>query len=283
MNSFGLNPARAAAASPAITTSLLTRFAALSASFSFSASCEKTWHHPPGVKRHENDKGHPTGHGEKIYIYNHIVGNHIIYSFTPDLRTNKALRQLDAYTGKKLVPDGLRKDYWRPMAVVEFARGNGHIGRSVYQKLRELRKRHELEWDNEELLNVSRHERGKMLNDQKGNAVADLAHVLAGNGKGNRVLKASLKKDVAEKEGEEKEGGEKEEGVLQKTTVYWASEQDRYFAREWTDNVTHVVGLPAREWIKKFGVPTISSGEVMKEEAGIKEEEVTEGEQKVPV
>ena len=170
-------------------------------------------------------------------------------------QSNKSLRQLP-YTGKKLVPAGLRKDYWRPMAVVEFGRGNGPIGRSVYAKCRELKKRHELEWEDERLLNMSREQRGRELNDQKGNAVADLAYVLAGKGKGNRMLET-----VKE--------GETEVEKLHEATVYWASEQDQYFAESWSHNVTHVVGLPAREWVKKFGAANAQSEEaILKEEGG---------------
>jgi hypothetical protein len=37
---------------------------------------------------------------------------------------------------------------------------------------------------------------------------------------------------------------------LHQATVYWANEQDKYFAREWTENITHVVGLPEKETSK---------------------------------
>ncbi|KAK3996010.1 transcriptional regulation of mitochondrial recombination-domain-containing protein [Cladorrhinum sp. PSN332] len=281
MNAFTLNPARvvAAAAVPTktttrITASLLNRFAfggLPAAPFSTTPELQKKkYHHPRNVKRHEQDKGHPTGHGEKIWIYNHIVANHVVFSFTPDLRTNKALRQFP-YTGKKLVPTTLRKDYWRPMAVVEFARGKGNVGRSVYAKCRELKKRHELEWEDESLLNMSREERGKELGDMRGEVVADLAHVLGGNGKGNRVL-------IEARQKKEKEADGKKE--LEDVTVYWASEQDRYFAKEWTGNVTHVVGLPPREWVKMFGAPTEQSEGAMLGEEANGENPVDEGAEK---
>lgn len=216
----------------------------------------------------------PEGHGERIWIHNHIVANHIVWSFTPDLRPNKAMRQFP-YTGKKNVPGKLRKDYWQPMALIEFPEGQGEVGRSVYQKCRELKKRHELEWEDESLLNMTRKKRGQEINDQKGNTVADLAYVLAGNGKGNKV---PVTKTVQEEvpllgqnleAAEPKEGEEKKEiktkvvhkvveettadgkKVLRGATVYWANEQDRYFAEEWTDNVTHVVGLPERVYQKR--------------------------------
>jgi len=104
------------------------------------------------------------------------------------------MRQMP-YTGKKLVPAKIRKDYWQPLALIRFGPGNDHVGRSVFHKLREFKKRHELEWgrDNPEeearLLRMSKHNRGKALNDQRANVIADLAAVLMGVGKGNKMWK----------------------------------------------------------------------------------------------
>jgi hypothetical protein len=109
-------------------------------------------------------------------------------------QVNKAYRQMP-YTGKKNVPAKLRKDYWEPMAVIDFGPGLGEVGRSVFQRLREFKKRHELEWgrDNPEeehrLLHMSKHERGKELNNQRPNAVADVSAVLGGVGKGSKMWK----------------------------------------------------------------------------------------------
>jgi hypothetical protein len=99
------------------------------------------------------------------------------------------------YTGKKLVPAKIRKDYWEPLALIRFGPGKGDVGRSVFHKLREFKKRHELEWgrddpeEEERLLRMTKHKRGKALNDQRANVVADLAAVLAGVGKGNKMWK----------------------------------------------------------------------------------------------
>ena len=160
------------------------------------------------------------------------------------------------------MPSKLRKDYWRKMAVVEFGEGKGEIGRSVFQKLLELKKRHALEWDDERLLRMPKRERGRELNDQRGNAVADLAAVLAGRGKGNKMVvckrwpllgeqqQQQQQQQQKGQDGQEvaKEGGEgKQEAPrpkLQTATIYWANEQDKFYAESWTDNVTHVVGLP---------------------------------------
>ncbi|KAL2262635.1 hypothetical protein VTK26DRAFT_615 [Humicola hyalothermophila] len=211
----------------------------------------------------------PPAHGERLWVFHHITANMIVYSLTPQIYPTKAFRQFK-YTGKKLVPAKFRKDYWRPLAVVELGAGLGDVGRSVYHKLRELKHRHELEWGGEEqsreLLGLSRRERGKALNDQRGNAVADLAAVLAGAGKGNRMVvdqeegaggrKGKKKKETVngKTEAVAEAGGEGDKQTqtrtqapppqLHKVTVYWANEQDKFFAESWSDNVTHVVGLP---------------------------------------
>ncbi|KAK3357697.1 transcriptional regulation of mitochondrial recombination-domain-containing protein [Lasiosphaeria hispida] len=147
----------------------------------------------PAVDEEGRVHGHFPEHGTKIWIHNHIYDGHVMLGFHRVIDSNKGYRQMP-YTGKKNVPAKLRKDYWRPMAVIEFPDGGlGEVGRSVYQKLREFKKRHELEWgrENEEeeyrLLNMSRRERGKVLNDQRANVIADMAAVLGGIGKGNKM------------------------------------------------------------------------------------------------
>ncbi|KAK0673935.1 transcriptional regulation of mitochondrial recombination-domain-containing protein [Cercophora samala] len=210
--------------------------------------------------------------GEKIYLWNHIQANYVLWSTTKELRANKALRQVQ-FTGKKNTLIKVRKDYWRPMATVQFPAGEGEVGLSVYQKLVELKKRHELEWDDggeeaKRLLNLSKKERGRELNDQKGNSVADLAFILAGGGKGNKVVvnHEDLKhwrervKDLEEQEAEEaKEEEVKAEKIqetppaeppkqLHKVRVFWANELDHHFAESWSDNVEHVLGLPQEDW-----------------------------------
>lgn len=189
------------------------------------------------------------------------------------------------------MPAKLRKDYWRTLAVVEFGAGRGEVGRSVFRGLRELKKRHELEWAGRrgpdglvvedeaadgrvrEMLRMTRRERGEALNDQRGNAVADLAALLAGRGKGNLVLvedegktataiKADADADADAKAGPaEAEAGSRSTTLVEVTrgdgkdaktvklhtaTVYWANEQDKYYAESWTKNVTHVIGLPEK-------------------------------------
>lgn len=83
----------------------------------------------------------------------------------------------------------LRRDYWEPLCLIEVPKGLGVVGRNVMQKLREFRHRHELEWgwQTEELASKSRRARGKLIHNQRSNAVADIAAVLSGAGRGNRM------------------------------------------------------------------------------------------------
>ncbi|KLU84259.1 hypothetical protein MAPG_03304 [Magnaporthiopsis poae ATCC 64411] len=128
------------------------------------------------------------GHGEKIWVFNNIVTGQVVYSTKPVLDSNRALKQLP-FNGKKTKPAKLRKDYWKPMAIIKFQEGDGDIGRSVLQKLREFRRLHELSWgyQTDEFYAMSKKDRGKALNNQKPNTVADIAAVLGGAGRGNLI------------------------------------------------------------------------------------------------
>ncbi|EGY14664.1 uncharacterized protein VDAG_05828 [Verticillium dahliae VdLs.17] len=90
------------------------------------------------------------GHGEQIWVWHHLTSHQIIYSHTPQLDSNHALKQLP-FIAKKSTPAKLRKDLWRPMALIQFPAGAGTAGQSAFQKLREYRRRHELEWGDEKL------------------------------------------------------------------------------------------------------------------------------------
>jgi hypothetical protein len=144
------------------------------------------------------------------------------------------------------------------MAKIQFAPGQGSIGRSVFQKLRELKHLHEVSWgdevfykspdeytayekkkvaEREEEAEVeiydkqvkpyrpirNKAERGAALNAQKPNSIADIAAVLSGLGKGNKMLLDAEKQTLAD------------------VTVQWTSELDREYAEEWSANVTHDV------------------------------------------
>lgn len=187
--------------------------------------------------------GFEPGHGERIWVFNNIESNQVIYSHGPAMDSNRALRQIP-FNGKKLKPAKLRKDYWKPMALIQFPVGLGVVGQSVFQKLREFKRLHELTWGyqtSDIILKNKKKERGIALNDQKANAVADIAAVLGGAGRGNRMWTTEQSTDNLIK-GQELES----EKSLVETTIYWASELDREFARSWPANVTHALGLPER-------------------------------------
>jgi hypothetical protein len=159
------------------------------------------------------------------------------------------------FNGKKTKPAKLRKDYWSPMAMIQFPEGQGAVGRSVYQKLRELKHLHEVSWTDEfrykspeEFTDAdkkkiaeektkgndykpvrSKADRGVALNAQKTNSIADMAAVLSGNGNGNgsKVLTA------------DEATGEK--GELVKVSISWANDQDKEYAESWSENVSHDV------------------------------------------
>ncbi|KAG6007963.1 hypothetical protein E4U21_005324 [Claviceps maximensis] len=192
----------------------------------------------------------PEGHGEKIWVFSHRRSDQIVYSFESKLNAFHALNQLP-FNGKKTKPAKIRKDYWSPMAMIQFPKGQGEVGRSVYQRLRELKHLHEVAWTDEfrykrpeEFTSIdkkkiaeekakgkeyrpvrSKAERGIALNAQRTNSIADMAVVLAGKGNGNKVRTASSAKSA--------------EPELVPVSVSWANDQDREYAEAWSTNVTH--------------------------------------------
>lgn len=198
--------------------------------------------------------------------------------------SHKGLSQIP-YTVKKQKPAELRRDYWAPLCLIEVPKGLGVVGRNVMQKLREFRHRHELEWgwQAEELLSRSRRDRGELIHNQRSNAVADIAAVLAGVGRGNRMwadeaAAAEAEAEAAAAASEEAEAESQPAGAaapenidettespakskskakakakavaptapktLVKANIYWSNDLDRHWASEWSENVTHSVGLP---------------------------------------
>ncbi|KAG9232524.1 transcriptional regulation of mitochondrial recombination-domain-containing protein [Amylocarpus encephaloides] len=139
-------------------------------------------------------------HGNRIYVFAHYQKQHVVYSLTRALKNGDALAQLP-FNGKKTVPRALRKDLWHPLATLTFP--SYQTGLSVLQKLRELRRRHELEWDPE---TINKDEKGELmlkkkyvrkLCDQKANSIADIAYILG-------RLATVEEQDVASKEAYEK-------------------------------------------------------------------------------
>ncbi|KAK6081996.1 hypothetical protein SCUP515_02775 [Seiridium cupressi] len=163
-------------------------------------------------------------------------------------KVNKALRQIP-FNGKKLKPAKIRKDYWRPMAMIQFPEGMGHIGRSVFHIMREFKMQHDLAWgdallrDDETNRTLTRHERGEKLNEvQRANAIADMAAVLGGAGKGNKMWLPVMEgmESLVETSGETR--ADEETGStagLLRTNIFWANELDKNFAMEWPANVSH--------------------------------------------
>lgn len=183
----------------------------------------------------------------------------------PYAQSNRALRQLP-FIAKKSKPAKLRRDLWQPMALIQFPSGAGVVGQNVFQKLREFRRRHELEWDDSVLykqeqkeytdekqqLVRTRKERGKAIHDQRANSIADMAAVLAGAGQGSRLWINAEEKKQLEKGEEELRGkrwtnlGPKKHDddgrtMLCEATVYWVDEADKNFAEKWSENVAHEV------------------------------------------
>ncbi|KAH8171931.1 transcriptional regulation of mitochondrial recombination domain-containing protein [Sarocladium implicatum] len=205
----------------------------------------------------------PEGHGEKIWIWAHRRSEQTIYTFREQLDGFHDMKQL-SFHGKKTRPAKLRKDYWSPMAIINFPKGQGSVGRSVFQKLRELKHLHEVNWasdfryktpdeytegDKQAVANAeaegreftplrTKKDRGMALNRQKANTIADMAAVLAGQGKGNRMAEVS---------GVEAEA----EAKLLDVTISWRNTLDQNYAMEWTDNVSHELISDAAETLEE--------------------------------
>ncbi|KAF2102697.1 hypothetical protein NA57DRAFT_71684 [Rhizodiscina lignyota] len=115
-------------------------------------------------------------YGRHIYIFNHLVTNQVVYSFTQELKES-SLKQL-TFVGKKSVSSHLRPDLWSCLAIVTFP--TQYQGREAYRQLREFRMMHEYCWkkpeDDTPLPRKSL--RIRLLQNQKANSVADLAAVL---------------------------------------------------------------------------------------------------------
>ncbi|KAI1213015.1 transcriptional regulation of mitochondrial recombination-domain-containing protein [Annulohypoxylon truncatum] len=193
------------------------------------------------------------GHGEKIWIFFHIIDGFTVYSHQPVLQATKALRQI-SFNGKKLKPSKFRKDYWQTLAMIGFPEGYGAVGRSVYQLLRECKMLHQLSWDDDMFYTNdedtgkryprTKTTRGRKLNDMKTTTIADMAAVLGGLGKGNKIWQPvtenpeELLNLAAEDENNLKTD---EDGVkaLVKAKIWWLDDLDRNYAESWPSSVTH--------------------------------------------
>lgn len=128
--------------------------------------------------------------------------------------------------------------------MVQFPAGKGEVGQSVFSKLREFHTRHLYEWGDEVLYEeidtedgtskrlLKRKDRGKKILEQKDNAIADLAAVLSGVGKSNKI---NGKDEMCE------------------ATVYWANGIDRHYAEKWSENVKHGLLPNGVDWSAEHG------------------------------
>ncbi|KAJ0104367.1 hypothetical protein J7T55_011151 [Diaporthe amygdali] len=264
--------------------------------------------------------GFKPGLGERIWVHHHIAQGMIIYTHEPQLprTSHKGLSQIP-YTVKKQKPAQLRMDYWAPLCMIEVPKGLGVVGRNVMQKLREFRHRHELEWgwQAEELAAKSRRERGEMIHNQRSNAIADIAAVLAGAGRGNKMWRPKPLAEDAEAAAEASEEAEVKsqpegaaapenidetaaaadgthgspakskprrkakaaaapaEKTLVEAKIYWSNDADRYWASEWSENVTHSTGLPKHITNPRFKTKYLLEEPV--EEPGVAESRHVQG------
>jgi hypothetical protein len=149
------------------------------------------------------------------------------------------------------------------MALIQFPEGLGPVGESVFQRLREFRRLHELSWGDEILFDETgrtrtKRERGAALNNQKANTIADMAAVLGGAGSGNKMwvevkdaapnedYNAPAKGETVANEATKREKLLDPDGLreLAEVMVYWADEQLQNYAERWTPNVIHDVLEP---------------------------------------
>ncbi|KAF4510351.1 hypothetical protein G6O67_002244 [Ophiocordyceps sinensis] len=230
-------------------------------------TCVRQAHTAPARRPAPKGYPKPEGHGENIWVFTHRRTEQVIFSFKDRLDGFHDLKQLP-FNGKQTKPSKLRKDYWSPMAKIQFPAGMGSVGRSVFQKLRELKHLHEVSWpdefrykapseytqederkiaDEKEKGKVyqpirTKADRGNALNAQKKNVIADMAVVLAGKGAGNKLAVAeSASKGAGNKlaVAESKEAASGDELVA--VTVKWSNDQDMGFAEAWSSNVTHAL------------------------------------------
>ncbi|KAI0013713.1 hypothetical protein F4779DRAFT_613447 [Xylariaceae sp. FL0662B] len=189
------------------------------------------------------DSEYAAGFGEKIWVHHHFNRGYTVLAFSPVLKI--------PFLGKKLRPRNFRKDFWRPMAMIQFPEGRGDVGRSVFHLMRECRQLQDLAWGDFRLGSIdgkplTRQERGReLIRDQRANTVANMAAVLAGCGKGGRIWVDISKGDPKDVKDIDASVGKlvKRDGetvkALCKADVWWMDDNDQHYAKHWSPNVTH--------------------------------------------
>ncbi|KAL8958215.1 MAG: hypothetical protein Q9193_004685 [Seirophora villosa] len=216
-------------------------------------------------------------HGTRIFFYNNIRTNQVVYSLSRTLNNVASLAQLP-YLGKKTVPARLRKDLWHPLCLVEFPRPSQ--GLLAFRRLREFRRLHETAYPlslitraKDQLL--PKKQRGKLLMDQKANSIADLAAVLKLQKEGWRKKHVQKKERQIEKVKMLKERGKKKyqrrdpqgppETGVEGVRVRWINLLDAEFAEEWPEEVVHD-GLTRQRYTA--ALPLVEGDEEQKGEKG---------------
>ncbi|KAK7529443.1 mitochondrial 54S ribosomal protein mL67 [Phyllosticta citribraziliensis] len=129
----------------------------------------------------------------QVFVYCHFRTNQTLYSLNDRVLRGSHLQQLP-FAGKKSLPSKLRKDVWRPLAVVTLPFENQ--ARDAYFKLLDFKKLHELYWSQNENKDwgalpekkqkqlqgsdrmPSKKERAKIIMDQKANSIAAIARAM---------------------------------------------------------------------------------------------------------
>ena len=221
----------------------------------------------------------PVAFGSEIYMYSHIHTNQVLYSLTRHLSNKRSMPQL-AFFGKKTQPAHLRKDLWLPVCLAKFPTASA--GNEAFKRLQEYKRLHETAYPIDLITEkegrrvgqlMVQKKRAKVLMNQKGNSIADLAEVLRhwtlkppslrreitesmdkerkktvlrNRERFLRKNRAKLEKweRVRQKEGEEKAGPkptnwENEERTLKGVEIKWADLRDADFVERWPAEVVH--------------------------------------------
>ncbi|KAI4144126.1 MAG: hypothetical protein L6R35_000730 [Caloplaca aegaea] len=190
-------------------------------------------------------------HGTRIFFYNNIRTNQVIYSLSRTLNNVASLAQLP-FLGKKTVPARLRKDLWHPFCLVEFPRPSQ--GLLAFRRLREFRRLHETSYPLSLITRAKgqllpKKQRGKVLMDQKANSIADLAAVLQLQKEGWTQEHVQTRERQIERVRMQKERGKQKyrrrdpqgppEMGVEGVRVRWTNLLDAEFAETWPEKVVH--------------------------------------------